>query len=175
MEERKDLLLSGAMTFGFVMGVFWLVKYLFFIFSFKVPSLNVVYMMLTLAVPFVAYRLTKQYKRIIGGKIGFFHAWRFGAMVYFFAAVIVSLEHFVFFRYIAPADFLANSMSQMLDVMKETEVSHEVLDALGKTSITPIGMVIQGIFNNTFYGIILSIPVAALLCRNNETGTIKQE
>jgi tetrahydromethanopterin S-methyltransferase subunit B len=36
-------------------------------------------------------------------------------------------------------------------------------------------MAIQGVFNNIFYGIILSIPVAAILCRNNETGAIRQE
>jgi tetrahydromethanopterin S-methyltransferase subunit B len=35
-------------------------------------------------------------------------------------------------------------------------------------------MTVQGIFNNVFYGIILSIPVAALLCRNNSTGLINQ-
>lgn len=96
MEENKGLLLKSAMTYGLVMGIFWVIKYLFFIFSNTVPSLNIVYLGLTLLVPFIAYYLTKRYKQDIGGTISFFHAWRFGTMLYFFAALIVALEHFVF-------------------------------------------------------------------------------
>ena len=160
MEENKGLLLKSAMTYGLAMGIFWVIKYLFFIFSNTVPALNIIYIVLTLTVPFIAYYLTKRYKQDIGGKISFFHAWRFGTMLYFFAALIVALEHFVFFQFIAPADFLAST---------------EVIEAIGKTNFTPIHMAIQGVFNNIFYGIILSIPVAAILCRNNETGAIRQE
>ena len=42
MEENKGLLLKSAMTYGLVMGIFWVIKYLFFIFSNTVPSLNIV-------------------------------------------------------------------------------------------------------------------------------------
>ena len=175
MEENKGLLLKSAMTYGLAMGIFWVIKYLFFIFSNTVPVLNIIYIVLTLTVPFIAYYLTKRYKQDIGGKISFFHAWRFGTMLYFFAALIVALEHFVFFQFIAPADFLAYSVNQMIEVLKDSQVSTEVMEAIGKTNFTPIHMAIQGVFNNIFYGIILSIPVAAILCRNNETGTIRQE
>ena len=152
MEENKGLLLKSAMTYGLAMGIFWVIKYLFFIFSNTVPALNIIYIVLTLTVPFIAYYLTKRYKQDIGGKI-----------------------NFVFFQFIAPADFLANSVNQMIEVLKDSQVSTEVMEAIGKTNFTPIHMAIQGVFNNIFYGIILSIPVAAILCRNNETGTIRQE
>ena len=33
MEENKNLLLKGAMTYGLAMGIYWVVKYIFFIFS----------------------------------------------------------------------------------------------------------------------------------------------
>ena len=149
MEENKGLLLKSAMTYGLAMGIYWVIKYLFFIFSNTIPALNIVYLVLTLLVPFIAYYLTKRYKQDIGGKISFFHAWRFGTMLYFFAALIVAL--------------------------KDSQVSTEVMEAVGRTNFTPIHMAIQGIFNNIFYGIILSIPVAAIICRNNETGNVGQE
>lgn len=98
MEENKNLLLKGAMTYGLAMGIYWVVKYIFFIFSVSVPSLSLVYWLLTLAVPFIAYYMTKRYRHDIGGRISFFHAWRFGTMLYFFAALIVSLEYFVFYQ-----------------------------------------------------------------------------
>lgn len=139
------------------------------------PSLSVVYWLTTLAVPFIAYYMTKRYRQDIGGKISFFHAWRFGTMLYFFAALIVSLEYFVFYQFIAPPDFVANAIGQLSGVLKENQVNTEVIDSLGKMRISPIHMAIQGIFNNVFYGIILSIPVAAILCRNNTTGSITEK
>ena len=30
MEENKNLLLKGAMTYGLAMGIYWVVKYIFF-------------------------------------------------------------------------------------------------------------------------------------------------
>ena len=62
MEENKNLLLKGAMTYGLAMGIYWVVKYIFFIFSVSVPSLSLVYWLLTLAVPFIAYYMTKRYR-----------------------------------------------------------------------------------------------------------------
>jgi hypothetical protein len=82
MEENKGLLLKSAMTYGLAMGIFWVIKYLFFIFSNTVPALNIIYIVLTLTVPFIAYYLTKRYKQDIGGKISFFHAWRFNALLF---------------------------------------------------------------------------------------------
>lgn len=167
MEENKNLLLKGAMTYGLAMGIYWVAKYIIFIFSTKNPSLNVIYWLLTLAVPFIAYYLTKRYKDDIGGNISFFHAWRFGTMLYFFAAIIVSLEHFVFYQFIASPDFVANAMSQVSEMLKESTVNTEIIDSLTKVRISPIQMAIQGIFNNVFYGIIFSIPVAALVRKND--------
>lgn len=63
MEENKNLLLKGAMTYGLAMGIYWVVKYIFFIFSVSVPSLSLVYWLLTLAVPFIAYYMTKRYRQ----------------------------------------------------------------------------------------------------------------
>lgn len=174
MEENKGLLLKCAMTYGLAMGIFWVIKYLFLIFSSTIPSLNLIYLALTMLVPFIAYYLTKRYRQDVGGRISFFHAWRFGTMLYFFAALIVALEHFVFFQFIAPPDFLANSVNQVVEVLKESQVSTEVIETVGRTNFTPIHMAIQGIFNNIFYGIILSIPVAAIVCRNNETGNVAE-
>lgn len=175
MNENNNFLLKGAMTYGFSLGIYWVVKYLFLIFSIQMPGLSIVYVAMTLAVPFIAYFLTKRYKSDIGGAISFFHAWRFGTMLYFFAALIVSLIHFVFFQFFAPQDFLYNATKQMVDLLKNSQMDTEVIESISKMNISPIQMAIQGIFNNVFYGIILSIPVAAILCRNNQSGSIVQK
>lgn len=175
MEENKGLLVKCAMSYGLALGIYWVIKYLFLIFGYSIPSLIFIYEGLSLAVPFIAYYLTKRYRQDIGGNISFFHAWRFGIMLYFFAALIVSVEHFIFFQFIAPPDFLSNTMTQAINVLKSANFNSEMVDAISRTNITPIHMAIQGIFNNIFYGIILSIPVAALVCRKQTAGQVSEK
>lgn len=175
MEENKDLLLKCAMSYGLTMGIFWVIKYLFLIFGYSIPSLIFIYEGLSLAVPFIAYYLTKRYRQDIGGSISFFHAWRFGIMLYFFAALIVSVEHFVFYQFIAPPDFLSNTMTQAIATLKDANLNSEIIETISRTNITPIHMAIQGIFNNIFYGIILSIPVAALVCHKQTVNPVSEE
>lgn len=173
MEENKGLLLKCAMSYGLAMGIYWVIKYLFLIFGYSIPSLIFIYE--SLAVPFIAYYLTKRYRQDIGGSISFFHAWRFGIMLYFFAALIVSIEHFIFFQFIAPPDFLSNTITQAIVALKNAGFNSEVIETISRTNFTPIHMAIQQIFNNIFYGIILSIPVAALVCRGRTASPVPEE
>lgn len=162
MGEDKSFLLRGAMNYGFVMGIYWVIKYVFFILGFSHPTANIVYWSLSCLVPYIAYKMTRRYRENIGGKLGFFHAWQFGVLLYFFAAILVSLEHYLFYRFIAPPDLLVKMVSDMEEALKESGASQALLDAIKEIHVTPIQMAIQGIFNNVLYGIILSIPVALL-------------
>ncbi len=175
MEANKGLLLKCAMSYGLAMGIYWVIKYLFLIFGYSIPALIYIYEVLSIAVPFIAYYLTKRYRQDIGGSISFFHAWRFGIMLYFFAALIVSIEHFIFFQFIAPPDFLSNTMTQAIIALKNANFNSEVIEAIKQTNFTPIHLAIQQIFNNIFYGIILSIPVAALVCRSRTASPVSEE
>ena len=140
--------------------------------SLQMPLLSSLYWGMTIMVPYIAYRFTKRYREQLGGQIGFFHAWQFGILLYFFAALIVSLAHYGFYRYVAPDDFLSNSISEAVTLLQNSQIDNQLIQSIQEIRITPIQMAIQGIFNNLFYGIIFSIPVAALLCRNNASGQI---
>ncbi|MDR1403072.1 MAG: DUF4199 domain-containing protein [Tannerellaceae bacterium] len=175
MEENKSLLLKSAMFYGLLLGIFWAIKYVFFILGTTVLSLMIVYWILTPLTLALAYIFTNTYKFLTGGRISFFHGWQFGVLLYFFAALIVSLEHYVFYRHIASPDFISSSMDQAVSLMKDWNLDAHVEEALDKMATpTPIQMAIQGIFNNVFYGFILSIPVAALLCRTDSTRLINR-
>ena len=80
-----------------------------------------------------------------------------------------------FFQFIAPPDFLNNTMTQAIVALKNADFNSEVIEAISRTNFTPIHMAIQGIFNNIFYGIILSIPVAALVCRKQTASPVSEE
>ncbi len=168
MVENKNALVKAAMTFGLAMGAFWVVKYIFFILGASSSLMGSVYVGFSTLVPFIAYRFTLRYRQIAGGQIGFFHAWQFGVLLYTFAALIVSLMHYVYYRYLAPPDLIANAISQTLELLRQSNADPQLLDAAGDIHFTPIQMAIQGIFSNIFYGVILSIPVAAIACRGKD-------
>ncbi|MDR1556597.1 MAG: DUF4199 domain-containing protein [Tannerellaceae bacterium] len=169
--ENKTLLLKSAMFYGLFLGGFWVLKYVFFIIGARHPVLLSVYWILTSLTIVFAYVFTRVYKMLIGGRIGFFHAWQFGILLYLFSALIVSLLHYVFYRYLAPPDYIARMMDIALSLVREMNLNPQMEDTFGQMpEVTPIRLTIQGIFNNIFYGLILSVPVAAILYRKPTEG-----
>jgi hypothetical protein len=164
----SSMLMKYSSTYGFYFGLYWVFKYIFLILGYKIPSLFLVYYALSIAVPFIAYSLTKRYRSDIGGGISFSHAWRFGTMLYFFAALIVSVPQFIFYRFLVPENFLSDSMLEIVKLLEEMKLDEQILESIREINITPIHLVIQGIFNNIFYGLILSIPVALFVKKGVE-------
>lgn len=157
--------MSAAMSYGFSLGIFWIVKYIFYMFSMRFSYLVVIYWGMSLVVPYLAYLLTKRYREDLGGVISFSQAWRFGVLIYLFAAMLVSVMHYVFYRFVAPPDFLSSAVEQTIASLKQMQVDSKVISSIESMNFSPIHMALQGILNNIFYGIILSLPVAALVCR----------
>ena len=89
-------------------------------------------------------------------------------MLYLFAALIVWLVHFAFYQFFAPHDFLQQAAHQLAEIMQDAAVERSVIDSMQQLNVSPIHMAIQGIFNNIFYGIIFSIPVAAWVSRSQQ-------
>ncbi|MBS7343009.1 MAG: DUF4199 domain-containing protein [Parabacteroides sp.] len=165
MENKNSGLMSAAMSYGFSLGIFWIVKYIFYMFSMRFSYLVVIYWGMSLVVPYLAYLLTKRYREDLGGVISFSQAWRFGVLIYLFAAMLVSIMHYVFYRFVAPPDFLSSAVEQTIASLKQMQVDSKVISSIESMNFSPIHMALQGILNNIFYGIILSLPVAALVCR----------
>ena len=157
--------MSAAMSYGFSLGIFWIVKYIFYMFSMRFSYLVVIYWGMSLVVPYLAYLLTKRYREDLGGVISFSQAWRFGVLIYLFAAMLVSVMHYVFYRFVAPPDFLSSAVEQTIASLKQMQVDSKVISSIESMNFSPIHMALQGILNNIYYGIILSLPVAALVCR----------
>ncbi|MDR2810307.1 MAG: DUF4199 domain-containing protein [Tannerellaceae bacterium] len=172
--ENKGQLFKFVMFYGLLLGLFWVVKYVFFILGIAYPALGIVYWLLTSLTLVFAYIFGKAYKIMIGGRIHFFHAWQFGVLLYFFASLIVSLLHYVFYRYLAPPNYLANLMEAAAMMVKE--INPQAEETLKQMLVpTPIRQTFQDIFTNVFYGAVFSIPVAALLCRKIIVGIVYRE
>ena len=169
--KNKGLLLLIAMYYGRPLGLFWALKYVFFIWGVSHPAVGIIYWILTLFTLFMAYVFTDVYRRRIGGRISFFHAWTFGVLLYFFAAIIVSLAHYVFYRYLASPNYIADLMEAATTILKQ--VNPQMEETLRQMPLpTPIRLTLQDILGNALYGAIFSVPVAARLCRKTDRGFV---
>ncbi|MDD4659516.1 MAG: DUF4199 domain-containing protein [Massilibacteroides sp.] len=166
MEKTKDILFRSSMSYGLLMGLFWAFKYIFFIFSISSPFLSFIYWGLTAFVPIVLGFFLLHFHLISPYNITFRRDWALGVLIYFFAALFVSLEHFVFYRYFAPPGFISESLQSTIDVIRDSDLSENVKEAVAAMPApTPIQMTLQGIVNNLIYGILISFPVALFTYR----------
>lgn len=163
-------LLNCAMTYGTAMGGYWIAKFMLVPFIFTVPLTSMIFLLLTAAVPILGYYFTRQYrdKYCPEGRVPFMQAWIFCLLMYMFAALLVSVAHYVFFRYVDDGAMLA-AYSGVLEQMQQADPSltagveqyQEAIKML--SSLTPIELTVQMISSNIFYGMIFSLPTALLV------------
>ena len=73
--------------------------------------------------------------------------------------------HYVFYRFVAPPDYMANAVSQTIASLKQMNVDSQVIQSVEALNFSPIHLALQGILNNVLYGVVFSVPVALLLRR----------
>lgn len=168
MDDYSQLLRSSAMA-GLLFGAYWVLKYLCLMAIFAAPMMAFLYLILTLMVPFLAYYLTKRYRNTFppGSRFSFMHGFRYSIMLYLFAALIVSIPHFIFYSRILPAnmDLIMAQMEQMSSILDQMYGSdwREIMS--NAFNVKPAYRVGSDISTNVFWGIVFSIPVGLILKR----------
>ena len=115
MTENRSYLQKYAMHFGTYMGIYWILKFILFPLGFHIPFLSLLFVILTLAVPFIGYHYVKMYRdKICGGSIQFSHAVLFTIFMYMFASLLVAVAHYAYFQFIDHG-FIINSYIQLWD------------------------------------------------------------
>ena len=157
-----------AAVFGLYMGLFWMLKYLCMIFGNKIELLTSLYVGLTVIVPFIAYRLTLLYRTQIDSEsFSFFHGWQFGVFLYTFAALVVSLFHFYYYKNILGLEGISELMQQSFSLLSSRVDTQMLEQAKQAGTPSPFQMTMQGILNNILAGAVFSIPVALLTRKQN--------
>lgn len=159
--------MKAAARMGLFMGLFWALKYILVIVGGKNQVLSMLYIALTVVVPFIAYRCTLLYRNLLGGdKFSFFHAWQFGLLLYAFSALIVAPLHFYYYKNVVTPQELSDIVNQAISVLSEMKTDPKVLEQAKSMGVpTPIQMTLQGIANNITIGAVVSIPIAFLTKR----------
>ncbi|MGL5979978.1 MAG: DUF4199 domain-containing protein [Phocaeicola sp.] len=176
MKNKKSTLHECAMRGGTIMGIFWIFKFILFFLGLQVPFLGFLFIGLTIAVPFVAYRLVNSYrKNFCENNIPFSHAFLFTNSVFFYASLLSAVAHYIYFRYMDNG-FLIEQYTTSLDTLKTTMVDPEVQQSILRmeeafqqlSALTPIEMTFQLISQNIFFGLLTALILALIVMRKNK-------
>lgn len=174
---REQLLAmrQASMNMGTVLGIYYVLKFCLFPLSFRNAFAGLLFIVLTVLVPVLAYKLVKRYRRTASneGMMTFAQAWSFVLRMFFFASLLAAVAHFVYFSYIDHGMLLqaiTDNLNQMSTLQvegvtdqavwqKQMEMFRESFDAVA--ALTPIQMTMELFVNNLFWGCILALPIAA--------------
>ena len=177
MKQGSSNIQQYAMYFGTYMGIYWILKFILFPLSFKIPFLSFLFVGLTLGVPFMGYYYLKIFRdKACGGVISFRKAFAFTFLVYMFAAMLAAVAHFIYFQFIDHGAIYLAMETQITVFLAANQGSteytsleeafKEALDYMA--SLTPTDITLDNLSRNTFLGIILAIPTALIGQRNSK-------
>lgn len=120
MTNYKPTLQECAMRYGTGMGLLWAFKFMLFPLGLRIPFLQLLFIVLTIGVPFLGYIFAKKFReRHCGGSITFSRAFLFTTFMYMFASLFVAVVHYIYFRYI-DGGFVFEAYRSILNQFKET-------------------------------------------------------
>ncbi len=164
MTNYKPTLQECAMRYGTGMGLLWAFKFMLFPLGLRIPFLQLLFIVLTIGVPFLGYIFAKKFReRHCDGSITFSRAFLFTTFMYMFASLFVAVVHYIYFRYI-DGGFVFEAYRSILNQFKETAGAElttslnqfeEAIDLL--SGLTPLEMTFQLISQNMFYGMLSGI------------------
>lgn len=116
-KEQQPSLIHYAMNFGAVMGGYYIGKFCLFPMSLRSSFAGMLFLGLTLMVPFLIYRLTTLYRdRYMGGNITFSHALAFAILTMGFGSLLASAAHYIYFAFI-DGGMMVGTLEQSIEQM----------------------------------------------------------
>jgi len=149
----------------------WLVaSFACYVAGLSLPGFGLAALVLAVGMPFFAgYRLRKFRDDNLDGEISFARGWGYVTFVFFYAALLFALVQYAYFAYL-DRGYMVDSLSrmmteganaEMLRQMGMTQQMSESLDLL--RSLRPIDMAISMLELLFLSGLVLGIPIAAVL------------
>lgn len=191
--NEQPTMIQCAMNVGAIVGLYYIGKFCLFPLSMGSTFAAMLFVGLTLMVPFLIYRLVKMYRdRYTDGHMGFSQAFVFAMLIMAFGSLLAAAAHYIYFAYIDNG-LMVSTLAENLEQLTSIDLStiegadtaegaaaiaqyNQFIEAMNTTltqlqSMTPIKMTMGMLSNNVSWAIIVALPVAAFVTmkRNKKT------
>lgn len=164
---QKLPILPYATRYGTFLGIYWTLKFFFLPISVEIPVFQLFFVLATLFSPFLTLMYAYKYKHLCESKqISYTQAFSVIFMLHFFAALFVSMSHFIYFRFIDQG-LLANHFMQEIQTLYNNPryTDKLILDDFKKLitdfdALTPIQKTTQFLLSNMYTGFLASSILA---------------
>ena len=156
---------------GTLMGLFWLAKFALIPAGFAYPNLILLFLGLTLCVPFiVAYWGVNYRKREFLEDVSYGRMWSFIFLIYLYASLLAALGHYIYFRFI-DGGFMLQAMEEMVRDFVATlpadqggEIESQMsLMIEQQRQLTPIETAMNQFSQNLLVGMVMAFIIAPLI------------
>ncbi|MFV0469302.1 MAG: DUF4199 domain-containing protein [Dysgonomonas sp.] len=162
LKSSIGTLLLYSMQYGFILGVFWFLKYIFFIAFDLFDHFWNVYNTLNIGTLLIYYILINRYRdRALGGYISYVQCFIFSTLLFFFASLIESIIIYVHIAIINP-NFLSKQgrfgiviIEELIRIFSNPTQSINVAKPLKLASNAEY--IINNIYVSALYGFLLSL------------------
>lgn len=162
LKSSFTTLMQFSMQYGFVLGIFWLFKYVFFIVFDVFDQLWYIYNILNIGTLLLYYVLVNRYReRVLGGVMSYVQCILFSTLLFFFASLIESILMYIHIAIINPG-FLSQHGRIAIHIIEElwrefTAPTHSINVAKPLQLASNAEYIINNIYVSTLYGFLLSL------------------
>ena len=179
--QENPTMISYAMNFGAVVGLYYIGKFCLFPLSLYSTMAALLFLGLTVVVPFLIYRLVKRYRdQYCGGKIDFSRAFTFSMLIMAFGSLLVAAAYYIYFAFIDNGT-MVGAVVQSIEQLQAVDLStleganaeaiaqfDQYIEVMQQTvaqlqAMSPIDITMGMLSNNVSWSVILSLPIALVV------------
>ena len=158
---------------GALLSLLWIVSFACYVIGISSPLYSVIALLLMVVTPFfVGHRLAKFRDEGRQGVISFRRAWAYSIFVFFYAAILLALAQYVYFAFLDQGYLLFSfnkvlaspEAKQLIEQYGMQQAMSESLQQMGQ--MRPIDYALNVLTVNIMAGVVLGLPIAALLQRH---------
>jgi hypothetical protein len=164
---QQSKVYNAAMWHGLILAIYLVVRFFFMISSANSTILNLLFIFITIGVPFVAYYLGKDFKKKSNEELTYRNFYSHGFFMFFFASLILAAVEYVYYGFIN-TEFITeqyNTLLQNIEIIKQTMPDASQIEEIVNNSPIPTAsqMAMQNVWMYSFAGIIISLINAYIL------------
>ena len=175
MINNLETFSQSARRLGTFLGIYWILKFILFPIGLSVPFIQLLFIVLTLAVPFIGYRMVKSYRETAcQGIISYYQAFTFLLLMYFYASLLVSVAHYVYFQFIDHGfvietyQHMIESFANLGDSSLKASTDQLKQNVNVFSELTSLEITFQLLMNNLMWGFLFALPTAGFVMKREK-------